>query len=334
MNVTVVIPAYNAGGTIERALSSIAAQSLLPSRIIVVNDGSADDTVARASGHLVGQAVPLQVISIKNSGVSFARNLGIRSADTEFIALLDADDEFLPEHIALAEAAFSLRPDAVVHWAGIRRVFDGDSVVLQIEANSLPDFDAVSRRHAVEDLGDGHSLIGDSVFNDLIKGNFICSAVFRRALSGQPNLFNEQIRFAEDRLFYLRLLGLGQGVFTDRCTMLIHRDGNNASVTADPSRSHGVNGKVLLALQHAKALESINRHPDRMRIVDSCIANAVHERIYYASFKGLPEFCRSLVYSYRTPEYRIRSRLPSVGKNFLRALARSLAGVPGARPAG
>lgn len=82
--------------------------------------------------------MPLQIISIKNSGVYFARNVGLGSADPEFIALLDADDEFLSEHLALAEDAFRLRPDAVMHWGGIRRVFDGDSLVLKIESILCP----------------------------------------------------------------------------------------------------------------------------------------------------------------------------------------------------
>ena len=86
--VSVVIPAYNAaallGGTLESTLNSIYQDM----EIIVVNDGSQDETagVASSFGHRV------RVITQKNAGMSASRNRGIEESDSEFIALLDSDD--------------------------------------------------------------------------------------------------------------------------------------------------------------------------------------------------------------------------------------------------
>lgn len=99
--VTVVIPAYRAEATIGRALASVAAQSLKPHRVIVVVDGSPDGTAAcaRACENVMG-GIDLTVLEQPNSGAGAARNRGIQEAATEFVAFLDADDEWLAEKLA------------------------------------------------------------------------------------------------------------------------------------------------------------------------------------------------------------------------------------------
>jgi len=90
--VSVVIPTYNRKGMLQRALQSVFAQSVSPLEIIVVDDGSQDGTadwLARACPQVV-------CLSQANRGVSAARNCGIAQAQGEWIALLDADDVWLP----------------------------------------------------------------------------------------------------------------------------------------------------------------------------------------------------------------------------------------------
>lgn len=102
--VSVVIPAYNAEWCVERAVDSALAQTYQPLEILVVNDGSTDDTAAKAQyfGGLV------RLIDQPNGGLSNARNAGIRLAQGEWIAFLDADDYWLPrkleQQIKLLEA--------------------------------------------------------------------------------------------------------------------------------------------------------------------------------------------------------------------------------------
>ena len=86
MKISVVIPAYNAERFLPRCLKSVFAQTLKPEEVIVVDDGSTDNTAALAA------ELGTTVISQTNSGIAAARNNGIRHASGEWIALLDADD--------------------------------------------------------------------------------------------------------------------------------------------------------------------------------------------------------------------------------------------------
>jgi glycosyltransferase involved in cell wall biosynthesis len=101
--VAVVVPAYNAEKTIRRALDSIAAQTVLPSRIIVVDDCSKDQTIAKISEFIQeNNTVPVTLIkNASNIGPGYSRNLGWDAADSEYVAFLDSDDAWIPKKIEI-----------------------------------------------------------------------------------------------------------------------------------------------------------------------------------------------------------------------------------------
>jgi len=96
--VSVVVPSYNAGKTLDETLCSVRGQTHTHLEIIVVDDGSTDATAAVAQRH--ADADPrLRVIRQKNAGVAAARNTGWRAASADIIALIDSDDLWAPEKI-------------------------------------------------------------------------------------------------------------------------------------------------------------------------------------------------------------------------------------------
>lgn len=105
--VSVVIPAYNSQGTVERAIRSALAQDYDPIEVIVVDDGSADRTaeIAEAIGNK-----RVRVIGQANAGPAAARNQGIRESRGEFIAFLDADDQWIPAHLSSCLKMFLNQP--------------------------------------------------------------------------------------------------------------------------------------------------------------------------------------------------------------------------------
>lgn len=103
LDVAVVIPAYNRARELDATLSSVLDQTCMPAEVLVIDDGSTDDTVAVARAW-IGR-LPLQVITQPNAGPAAARQTGIEAATTTYVALLDADDVWLSNHLELTAAA-------------------------------------------------------------------------------------------------------------------------------------------------------------------------------------------------------------------------------------
>lgn len=96
--VSVVIPAYNAENTIVRCLNSVLAQTYPVFEIIVINDGSTDRTKEIIEEYIQNHSgFNIKLINKANGGVSSARNVGLKLASGEYIALLDSDDEWLKQ---------------------------------------------------------------------------------------------------------------------------------------------------------------------------------------------------------------------------------------------
>jgi len=131
MLISVIIPAFNAGGFIHRTIESILAQTYSDYEIIVVDDGSTDNTAEAVKSY--GSKV--NYIYQENSGQGAARNRGIAAAQGEWIALLDHDDEWLPEKLRLQMELLQRNTD--LKWCATNRYqSDGSrrAVVGNIEA--------------------------------------------------------------------------------------------------------------------------------------------------------------------------------------------------------
>lgn len=103
--VSVVIPAFNAGKYLQAAVASVLAQTRAASQIIVVDDGSTDDTAA------VAQRLPgVQLYGKAHSGISATRNAGVAQVTGGYIAFLDADDLWLPDKLEKQLALLAAQP--------------------------------------------------------------------------------------------------------------------------------------------------------------------------------------------------------------------------------
>lgn len=105
-SVSVVIPTYNREKRLPAAIRSVLGQSLPPSEIIVIDDGSTDGTPALVDGF-----PEVRYVRQENRGVSAARNHGIRVAKHEWIAFLDSDDEWLPRKLERQGEALERQPE-------------------------------------------------------------------------------------------------------------------------------------------------------------------------------------------------------------------------------
>lgn len=121
--VSVVIPAYNAGDFIALTLDTVAAQTWRGFEVVVVDDGSGDATQAVAEAYLREHGLPGRCIRQENKKIAGARNTGMRAARGEFIALLDHDDLWYPDKLAVVMDEFRRHPEAdlVCHNENVSR---------------------------------------------------------------------------------------------------------------------------------------------------------------------------------------------------------------------
>jgi cellulose synthase/poly-beta-1,6-N-acetylglucosamine synthase-like glycosyltransferase len=107
--ISVVIPLYNKREDIRRAVDSVLAQSWANLELLVVDDGSTDGSLEELAGY---DDARMRIVRQRNAGVSAARNTGAREARAEWVAYLDADDYWAPQHLDNLVRAADLVPDA------------------------------------------------------------------------------------------------------------------------------------------------------------------------------------------------------------------------------
>jgi len=110
--VDTTMPAYNAAATLREAVDSLRAQTMADLRIVIVDDGSTDETPAIAAT-LAAEDSRVRVVTQPNRGIVEARNAGLAACDAEFIAVLDADDISYPNRLELQLAYLAAHPDCV-----------------------------------------------------------------------------------------------------------------------------------------------------------------------------------------------------------------------------
>lgn len=116
LSISVIVPVYNRATTVLPTLDSIARQTLPPQRLVVVDDGSSDDSAESVESWAIRCQLPfeVQVIRKPNGGVSSARNRGIAACgESQWFAFLDSDDCWPDDFLARASAALGGRPGAV-----------------------------------------------------------------------------------------------------------------------------------------------------------------------------------------------------------------------------
>jgi glycosyltransferase involved in cell wall biosynthesis len=112
--ISVIIPVYNAAGTILETLDSVSRQTFPDFEILVIDDGSTDETVSRLGQVHDGR---MRLASFPNGGLAEARNRGIREARGEFLSFIDADDLWTPEKLESQLTALRSHPEAGIAYS-------------------------------------------------------------------------------------------------------------------------------------------------------------------------------------------------------------------------
>lgn len=114
--ISIVIPLYNKAHTIIGTLSSVFNQTYTDFEVIIINDGSKDNGVELINENFNDSRII--IVNQENQGVSVARDRGVIEAHSNYIAFLDADDQWHPDYLLIMSKAISLYPDAAIYSSG------------------------------------------------------------------------------------------------------------------------------------------------------------------------------------------------------------------------
>jgi cellulose synthase/poly-beta-1,6-N-acetylglucosamine synthase-like glycosyltransferase len=197
-SVTTIIPAYNAERTLAATLDSVAAQSVPPDEIILIDDSSTDGTVELARSYR-DRLPQLRVIETIHGGISRTRNVGIREASGTLIAPLDADDIWHPTYIEKMTRRYrEATAEPVMIYSAFRRI-DLDGRILAPAFR----FD-----------------VSGAIFNRMLLRNFVGNGsgmMFSRRLALAVGLYDEQRRGNEDYHLQLELAWHGPVAAVPEC---------------------------------------------------------------------------------------------------------------------
>lgn len=210
--ISVVIPLYNKSDSIAKTIKSVQSQSYSDFEIIVVDDGSTDDS-ARIVDGIHSSEPRLILIKKENGGVCSARNAGILAAHGEFIALLDADDVWGRDYLKEQMRLVSDFPDCWM-WG----VNYGETVCDEI-IRDVPTGLPKGFRGVVENYFGISGRVSDLFCSS--------SVLVRRSAFDKVGLFDERIKYAEDSDMWFRIIARFPVAFYDKYMVFYRLDAEN-----------------------------------------------------------------------------------------------------------
>ena len=217
--VSVVIPTYNYARYVPEAIDSVLAQSFEELEVIVVDDGSTDQTaeILRAFG---GQ---LHDIRQEHRGLSAARNTGIRAARGQYVAFLDSDDLWLPDKVSLQVARLDAKPEVGLVYGETLFFDDSSPATLTLHSHFAP-----------------HP--SGRILSWLVRGNVIPSPtpMVRRELFERVGLFDEMLSACEDWDMWIRIARVCEIAYVHRVLAKKRQHQENMSLDSERLMTNGL----------------------------------------------------------------------------------------------
>lgn len=238
---SVVIPVHNKGRLLLDSLNSVQSQTFRDFEVVVVDDASTDDCIQSVEHFL---CLPLRLLHrpIPGPGGYAARNFGIREALGEWIAFLDADDLWLPQHLAVAAAAIEDHPEAAILCTGFQEHLGGRVETIAVPSTVCLSSAVMMRLYAHRDLFHTNSMV-----------------VRRDALLAAGGFPEQGVRRGGDHSLWLRLILLGFPVVLEASVTSRYRR-DHSGVVSDPTVMQGFH-PVVSVVERALA-DQIALPPD------------------------------------------------------------------------
>ncbi len=234
LTISVVIPTYNRANLLRRSITSVLSQLQDDDEVIVVDDGSRDNTreVIAEFGRQV------KSITSEHRGAGVARNLGVQEASRDLVAFLDSDDEWTPGHVPLLRSFMTARPDLLFCFTNyVARFRDGSLRHFGLESHgeqepnwheivgaSCPISTFMPIPHGFHDFP---CFEGEKLFRSLCTASYITvdTLIVRRVEAGESLWFAEETPTAEEWECSARLARAGKGAYLHCETACVYHHG-------------------------------------------------------------------------------------------------------------
>lgn len=281
MYLSVIIPVYNVEQYLSRCLNSLLAQTFDEFEILLINDGSTDSSREICDNYIAKDA-RIKVFHQKNSGVSSARNFGLKQAQGGWIYFMDADDWLEPNAFSAFKKILSIHPQIDIYKFGFYKDLANRSISVcdkeqKIVKNSMDMFLATEKNHY-------HA--------------FVWNMIFRKQLADSL-WFNEDIHWCEDHIFTLTLYTKAKYMFIDNNMYyhyIIHERGTSLSyayhnpyMIRNATRLEAEAKKACLIGDHPEILSHINHtYNALMKNAIRCLYKGIY------SYQQRKEFFQSI----------------------------------------
>lgn len=245
--VSIIVPAYNYGAFLTEAVESALRQSQAQLEVIIVDDGSTDDTAAIAAG-LVQRDARVRYVHQPNQGLSAARNTGMKNAAGEFLVFLDADDVLHEHKLAAHLEHFAREPHVDISY-GSSRYFLSDQPEKTFASLALDEQDWMPKVS-----GGAADVLPALVVNNILP---VCSAMLRRGVVEAVGAFDTSLKSLEDWDYWLRAAAAG-------CCFGYSDDARLATYIRVHSTSMSQNTLRMLQVQYRLRREQIPRCLQRL----------------------------------------------------------------------
>lgn len=288
--ISVVIPLYNKEKAVRATLESVLAQTYTDYEIVIVNDGSTDNSVSVIESIISSLSETKQSIirlfSKQNGGVSSARNFGVEKSSGEYVAFLDADDLWASDYLETLAALIRDYPDAALYGLGYAQIMpNGDKEPKSSKQNY---------RGVIPNDG--------SWLMEYWTGS---TASSKTALI-QAGLFNTNLTHGEDLDMWWRLMLMGEAVFESHECAYYRQDTENRAMSYMPPIEHHI---VSIIEQYA---EDRHNNPLFRKAFDTQMIYFLYQYMFTPYKKEAQRLSRLLDYSQLKFSLRFRMKYPCV----------------------
>lgn len=293
--ISVVIPLYNKEKSVQATLESVLAQTYTDYEVIIVNDGSTDNSVAVCED-IINSLTPsydnsLRIFSKPNGGVSSARNFGVEKSRGEYVAFLDADDKWAPVYLETMARLIADYPQAVMYGLGFSWIYPNGR---EVPASCAENFRGII-------LNDGSWLM------KFWTGSTCC----RKSDILKVGLFNTRLTHGEDLDMWWRLMLSGDVAFDSHKCAYYRQDAENRAMAQVPPIEKHV---VSIIDQYAEARK---RNAAFRKAFDTQMIYFLYQYLFTPYKKEALRLAEKLDYSQLKKSLRFRMKHPYLYRLYL-----------------